>query len=144
MNHQILSMENIKVKLPKVTKEEAIRAAGQLLVENGYVEENYIQYMLKREKECKTSIGNFVAIPHGIAKSKEEIVQSGIVIMQYPEGIDYDGDIVKLVIGIAGKNDEHLEVLGNIAEVISDEQQVKKLIETNSCEDIYRAFTMSE
>lgn len=140
MGQKILDIKNIKVNLPSVKKEEAIKAAGQLLVDGDYVQENYIGYMLQREKECKTSIGNYVAIPHGIAKSKEEIIKSGIVILQYPEGIDYDGDIVKLVIGIAGKNDEHLEILGNIAEIISDQEKVEKLVKTNDVEEIYHSF----
>lgn len=136
----ILNKKYIKMNLPSVTKEEAIKAAGSLLVKGGYVKENYIEYMLQREKECKTSIGNYVAIPHGIAKSKEEIMKSGIVVLQYPDGIDYDGDIVKLVIGIAGKNDEHLEILGNIAEIISDEKEVEKLVQTKDLEEIYQRF----
>lgn len=140
MGQKILDIKNIKINLPSVGKEEAIKAAGQLLVDGGYVQKNYIEYMLQREKECKTSIGNYVAIPHGIAKSKEEIKKSGIVVLQYPEGIDYDGDLVKLVIGIAGKNDEHLEILGNIAEIISDQEKVEKLVQTNDVEEIYHSF----
>ncbi|WP_343119298.1 PTS sugar transporter subunit IIA, partial [Clostridioides difficile] len=101
--------------LDSVSKEEAITLAGRKLVENGYVKEEYIPAMLEREKVMTTYMGMGVAIPHGVNEAKKEILSSGIVILQFPNGIDFDGEKAYLLIGIAGVGDEHLEILSNIA-----------------------------
>src|SRR5690606_38756404 len=88
-------------------KEEAIRMAGGLLVDQGYADATYIDKMMEREASHTTYIGNSVAIPHGTEEGKEHIHRSGISIVQLPEGVDFgDGQIAKIVIGIAGKGDE--------------------------------------
>ncbi len=47
------------------TKEEAIRQVGQLLVDNGNVEPEYIDSMIARNRDVSVYMGNFIAIPHG-------------------------------------------------------------------------------
>ncbi|WP_049222187.1 PTS sugar transporter subunit IIA, partial [Enterococcus avium] len=63
---KIFKDENIQLNQYYENKIEAILAAGKILVENGYVEESYLQDMLAREEEVSTYIGNNIAIPHGI------------------------------------------------------------------------------
>lgn len=137
MQQAILSPENIVMNLAKVSKEEAIIAAGQMLVERGYVKDNYIQGMLEREKVCNTYIGNGVAIPHGTNGSKQDILKSGIVILQYKEGIDYGDGTAYLVIGIAGIGEEHLAILAKIALKIQDTSTVDRLVHSNHVNEIY-------
>jgi PTS system mannitol-specific IIA component len=116
MASSILSPENIRFNASVDSKEEAIRLTGQLLVERGYVKPAYVDTMLEREKLTSTYMGNYVAIPHGTEEGKENVIESGIVIVQVPDGVDFgDGNIVKLLIGIAAKGDEHLEILSKIA-----------------------------
>jgi PTS system mannitol-specific IIA component len=87
--------------------------------------------MLQRDEVATTFIGNGVAIPHGVNEVKNEIKKTGIVFLQYPKGIDYgDGNTAYLVIGIAGKGDEHLEIISNLAISLEDESTVEKLINT--------------
>lgn len=43
---------------------------------------------------------------------------------------------MKLLIGIAGKGDEHLEILSQIAIICSEEENVEKLIQASSKEEI--------
>lgn len=137
MQQAILLPENIVMNLAKASKEEAIIAAGQMLVERGYVKDNYIQGMLEREKVCNTYIGNGVAIPHGTNVSKQDILKSGIVILQYKEGIDYGDGIAYLVIGIAGIGEEHLAILAKIALKIQDLSTVDRLVKSNHINEIY-------
>ena len=74
-------------------------------------------------------MGNFVAIPHGTDEAKSEVKESGIAIIQVPEGVDFgDGNIVKLIFGIAGKGNEHLDILSNIAIVVSEEENVEEIV----------------
>jgi len=103
MSTGILEKTNILVGLPSESKEDAIKRAAELLQKQGYVNENYHGLMLQRETECTTYIGNGVAIPHGISRSEKDILKSGIVVLQYPGGVSYNGQIAYLVIGIAGK-----------------------------------------
>lgn len=136
---EILLKSNILLNQASVSKEEAIRFAGELLLKSGYVEAEYIEGMLAREAKFTTFIGNGVAIPHGENEVKDKILASGIVVIQYPNGVDFgDGNIVKLVIGIAGKGNEHIQLLSNIAEAIEDEALLAQMTTTDQPEFMYK------
>lgn len=137
---KVLCKENIFLGLDTVTKEEAIVLAGQKLVENGYVNENYIDAMLEREKIMTTFMGMGVAIPHGVNEAKKEVKNSGIVILQFPEGVDFDGEKAHLIIGIAGVGNEHLEILSNIA-VVLDDDLTDRLKNSTDKNEVLQAFT---
>lgn len=114
-NQEILRKENIFLNQKFATKEEAIRFAGKALVDSGYVDESYVDAMLEREKITTTFMGNDVAIPHGTEEAKKSVKKSGVVIIQVPEGIDFDGGKARLIFGLAGKDGGHLEILTAIA-----------------------------
>lgn len=136
---EILLKSNILLNQASVSKEEAIRFAGELLLKSGYVEAEYIEGMLAREAKFTTFIGNGVAIPHGENEVKDKILASGIVVIQYPNGVDFgDGNLVKLVIGIAGKGNEHIQLLSNIAEAIEDEALLEQMTTTDQPEFMYK------
>jgi PTS system mannitol-specific IIC component len=139
----VLKKENIKVHLKATDKFEAIRLAGRLLVEGGYVNEEYIEAMVEREKDLTTYIGQGIAIPHGVGAAKKNIIKSGMVVLQYPEGISFNGELAFILVGIAGVGDEHLGILSNLAMVIEDanEEMLNKLRNTEEIEYIYETFT---
>lgn len=138
----VLVMENIIIGERSVDKAVAIEKAGQLLVNGGYVMPEYINAMQEREKVLTTYIGNGIAIPHGVGAAKNLILKSGISIIQYPEGVKFEeGKVAYLVVGIAGKGNEHMQILTNLAEFIQDEDVVKELFQTNDKNKIYQAFT---
>ncbi len=141
MSNSILTKENIRLNMSVGSKEEAIRMTGNILVEKGYVEADYIEKMLEREELTSTYMGNFVAIPHGTEDSKDFVKESGISFIQVPDGVDFGaGNIVKLLIGIAGKNNEHLDILSNIAIVCSEEENIEKLVNAKTAEEILEIF----
>ena len=141
MADDILTKDNIELGVQLDSQEEAIRRAGELLVQNGHVEEKYIDSMFEREKSVSTFMGNAVAIPHGTSDSKQWVEKSGLSILTVPEGVDYgDGEIAMLIIGIAGKGDEHLEILSNIAQVCSDEENVAKIVQAESKDELLAFF----
>ncbi|MFC0471415.1 PTS sugar transporter subunit IIA [Halalkalibacter kiskunsagensis] len=141
MTKQILSAENIQLNASFNNKEEAIRGTGQILVDKGYVEPAYIEKMLEREELTSTFMGNFVAIPHGTEDAKQEVLTSGLSIVQVPGGVDFgNGNLAKVLIGIAGKDGEHLEILSQIAIVCSEEENIEKIVEAKSAEEILSLF----
>ncbi len=140
---ELLQKKNIILGCKSKEKETIIKDIGYLLCKSGYVEESYIDGMLEREKSFSTYIGNGIAIPHGVEEAKKKIKHSGISIMIFPEGTVWDGNMVYVVIGIAGAGDEHLEVLSNIATKLSEEEAVRRLI-ASDVDTIYELFTGKE
>ncbi len=136
----VLMKEGIRTGLPSVSKEDAIRAAGELLNKLGFVDESYIDAMLEREKLVSTYMGMGVAIPHGTSTAKGTVKKSGIVVMQYSEGVDFGDEKAYLVIGIAGVGDEHLEILGRIVESLEDEELPEKLKKEADVDMIMKTF----
>lgn len=134
----LLERRNIVLNCEPVTPEEAIRRCGERMVESGYVDEAYIQGMLDREASFSVAIGSHVAIPHGTNDVKPLIKRSGMVVMTYPQGIDWNGDKVKLVVGIASKGDEHLEILGRIVGIAGSEADTDALVAGADAEDLFK------
>lgn len=133
----VLQSSNILLQVAAESKYEAITRVGQALVDNGYVEVPYIEGMLKREDSMTTYIGNSVAIPHSMPEYVQHILHSGIVVAQYPEGVDFgNGNFAKLVIGIAGRGEEHIAVLSQIATVCMELENVERLVNAKSAQDI--------
>ncbi|MBU3158771.1 PTS mannitol transporter subunit IICBA [Clostridium frigoris] len=141
---KILEKKNIKLGLESTDKYTAIKMAGRLLYEGGYVEEEYIDAMVQREDDLSTYIGKGIAIPHGVGESKKNIKKTGMVVLQFPNGVKFDEEIAYLVIGIAGVGDEHLQILSNIAIAIEgeDESITDKLKNTQDVQYIYDLFTI--
>ncbi len=136
---EVLQKTNIIPNCQAKPKDEVIREIGQLLCKSGYVEESYIEAMLQREETFSTNIGNGIAIPHGVEAAKKNIKHSGIAVMVFPEGTLWNDELVKLVIGIAGKGEEHLDILGNIAEKLATADAVEQLTKS-SAEQIYQTL----
>ncbi|TFB96847.1 PTS mannitol transporter subunit IIA [Cryobacterium adonitolivorans] len=137
MTQSILEPQNVVAAGAATTRDEAIREAGALLVTAGAVKQEYVDSMFVRENSVSTYMGNFLAIPHGTNDAKESIVRSALSLVRYAEPIDWDGQPVKFAVGIAGLNNEHLEILSKIAIVFSDEDEVQKLIDAGSQDDIF-------
>lgn len=136
----LLKDENILFNQTMTTQEEAIEKAGQLLVQSGAVTEGYIEAMKEREQLVSTFMGNGLAIPHGTDNAKNEVIASGLSLIQIPSGLDWNGEEVKVVIGIAGKDGEHLELLSQIAMAFSEEENVDKIVYAKDGASIRRVF----
>ena len=134
----LLERKNIVLGCAPVTPEEAIQACGRRMVDSGYVDEAYIQGMLDREASFSVAIGSHVAIPHGTNDVKPLIKRTGVVVMTYPDGIDWNGDKVKLVVGIAAKGDEHLEILGRIVGIASTDEDTDALVASADTETLFK------
>ena len=138
-----ISADDIRVGLATVPREDAIRASGKLLVEKGCADEGYIDAMVERDRLTSVYMGMGVAIPHGTGDAKDKVVKTGVVLQQYPEGIDFDGEKAYLLFGIAGKGNEHLEVLAAICQVLEDEAVLEKMKTTDDVAWIARTLSQA-
>ncbi|SUU93170.1 EIICBA-Mtl [Anaerococcus octavius] len=140
-NSSVLKKENILLNQKFNSKEEVIKKVGKIMQESGYVDSEYTKGMLQRENEAPTHFGIGLAIPHGTNETKSAIKKSGLVVFTIPEGVKWDDETVKLVIGIAGVGDEHLSILSNVATKIDNEEIVNDIVENKSQDEIYEILT---
>lgn len=133
----IITVENIILEVQTESHEDAIKRCGEVLVKAGYVKPNYIEGMLARDRNFTTAIGNFIAIPHGEKEYKQDILKTGLAVLTYPQGIDWNGQTVHLVIGIAAQGDEHLDILENIVDKMEEGDDVLALVAANDKNAIY-------
>ena len=134
----ILEKQNIILDCQAQTSDEAITIMGNLLMNAGYIEEGYIQGMLNRDHSLSVFIGNDIAIPHGEYEVKDCVLKTGIAVMIYPEGVAWgEGNMARIVIGIAAKNDDHMTILANIADKLGDMEVVEKVV-AGSVDEIYQ------
>ena len=137
-----LESSNVQLHTRADSKTDAIRKVGKLLVESGHIKPGYIDSMLGREKVANTFLGNGIAIPHGLPKDRELILRTGIAVTQIPAGVEWNpGETVYLVVGIAARSDEHIEILTNLTHVLDDEKLVQRLSTTENAEDIFTCLT---
>ena len=126
-----ISAADIQLGCKSVSREQAIRDSGALLVKRGYVKYPYVDALVERDKLTSVYIGMGIAIPHGTNEAKDAVENTGVVLQQYPDGVDFDGEKAQLVFGIAGKGEEHLEILANICRILEDEEILEKLKTTD-------------
>lgn len=137
-----LYQNSIKLQASVVDKADAIAQVGDLLVRNGNMKPGYVTSMMEREQVANTYLGNYIAIPHGLPKDRDLILQTGIAVVQIPAGVEWNpGERVNLVVGIAAKSDEHLEILTNLTHVLDDKTTVHHLSTTSDPEDIIVSLT---
>ncbi len=137
-----LERSNVLLGAKVANKAEAIQQAGKLLVDSQYMQPGYIDSMLAREKVANTYLGNGIAIPHGLPKDRDLILRTGISVLQLPEGLQWNrGETVYLVVAIAARSDEHLGILANLTNVLTDEKTVDRLAKTSDPNDIIAALS---
>ena len=143
--HEVLLKESILTGQSFSSKEEATIMAGELLLENGYIEKEYIDSMLEKldTQSFSTYIGNGVAIPHGMADGSKFVRHTGISVIQVPEGIPWNEEVAYVIVGIAANSDDHMGVLSALADAIEDEEDAKKLWRESSAENIYNLLSVN-
>ena len=133
---QVLELAQIDLHGTATTPAEAIDEAGRLLVASGAVTADYVSFMHDREATVSTYMGNFLAIPHGTNEAKETILSSALSFVRYDKPIDWNGNEVRFVVGIAGKDGGHMEVLSKIAIVFSEDDDVAALLKAETPEEV--------
>ncbi|GAA2179835.1 hypothetical protein GCM10009847_15500 [Leucobacter tardus] len=137
----VLDLDRIKIHEGSATREEALREASDLLVAAGAVTPEYLDAMRQREETVSTFMGNGLAIPHGTNDAKSAILASALSVVRYDGGVDWGGERATFVVGIAGKGDEHLEILSQIAVLFSEEDEVAKLNAAATPDELFALFS---
>ncbi|GAB4097841.1 PTS mannitol transporter subunit IICBA [Sinomonas halotolerans] len=134
--HPVLRRESVLLAGGAADMAGAIDEAGRLLLAAGAVDGAYLDAMHEREQSVSTYMGNFLAIPHGTNEAKDHIKASAVTFARYAEPIDWNGKPVKFVVGIAGKDKEHLGILARIAKVFGDREQVARLEAASTVDEV--------
>jgi mannitol/fructose-specific phosphotransferase system IIA component len=140
-NTAVLGREGIRLALTATDKWDAIRLSGALLAELGAVEDGYPEAMLERERSVSTFIGEGVAIPHGTDASRALVRRTTLGVLQFPDGVDWDGKPVTICVAIAAKGDEHVTVLSSLAQILMDPDQARRLRESSSVDEVYELLS---
>jgi len=133
----VLELDRINLHGTATSRDDAIREAGAMLVAADAVTPAYVDAMFDRENTVSTYMGNYLAIPHGTNEAKDTILRSALSIVRYDSPIDWGGNEVRFVLGIAGQNNEHLGILSKIAIAFSDEDDVEKLLAARTPEELF-------
>ncbi len=137
----VLGIDDVILGCRAASMEEAIDFVGGRLVARGSVEPEYIAGMQKRETVVSTFLGNGVALPHGVHESMDHIINTGIVVAQYPDGVDWGMGAAHLVVGLAAAGDDHVAVLSQLAEILMDEELCEQMWATDDPEFIHGHLT---
>jgi phosphocarrier protein FPr len=139
-----LSQQDIHLGATASNKQEAIRQVAAALTEAGCVSAPYVDGMLQRELQTSTYLGNGIAIPHGTTDTRDLVLNTGVQVFQFPQGIEWgEGQTAYVVIGIAARSDEHLALLRQLTHVLSDDSVAEPLAKTTSAEEL-RSLLMGE
>lgn len=137
MAREVLNVGQVRIHAGSVSRDDAMREAADILEAAGAVTSAYYDAMQQREQTVSTYMGNELAIPHGTNETKEAILDSALSFVRYDGGVDWDGEQVTFVVGIAGKGDEHLEILSQIALLFSDDDEVAALKAAGTPEELF-------
>ena len=137
MARDVLQIGQVRIHSGSASREDAMREAADILESSGAVTSAYFDAMQQREETVSTYMGNELAIPHGTNETKSAILASALSVVRYDGGVDWDGQPVSFVVGIAGRGDEHLEILSQIALLFSDDDEVAGLKAAATPEDLF-------
>ena len=137
MTEEILPAGNVRLAVRAASRDDAIREAGAILVEIGAVDDAYLDSMLEREASVSTYMGNFRAIPHGTNDAKDHIRRSALSVIRYDEPVEWGSEAARFGVGLAGIENEHLEILSKIAIIFSDEEAVDRLLAAGTATELH-------
>jgi PTS system mannitol-specific IIA component len=123
---------------------DAVSQAGNLLVASGAAEPSYVGSMLRRETTVSTYVGNGVALPHGTIAGKHAVHRDALSLLRFPEGVDWNGETVHLVVGIAAAGGGHIAMLARLADVLIDSATVDRILAATTPEDVLATFSSRE
>jgi len=133
----LLAEQSINFSAVAEDRDDAIRQAGEALIASGAVDASYIDAMLERENSVSTFMGEGVAIPHGTLAGAVSVKANSIVLLRFPQGVDWDGNDVRMVFGIAAKGNGHIALLSQLATVLLDPSQAEALRKASTTEQVY-------
>ena len=133
----LLAESSIRLDLTAIDQEDAIRQTGAALLEAGAIDGSYIDAMLERERSVSTCVGEGVAIPHGTLAGKDSVKNDALVVLRFPDGVDWDGNDVRVCVGIAARGNGHIALLSQLAIVLLDPDKAATLRAATTSAEVY-------
>jgi len=133
----LLAESSIRLDLTATDQDDAIRQTGAALLEVDAIDVAYIDAMLEREKSISTFVGEGVAIPHGTLAGKDSVKKDAIVVLRFPDGVDWDGNDVRVCVGIAARGNGHIALLSQLAIVLLDPDKAAVLRAATTSAEVY-------
>ena len=127
MTASLLEPTAVHLGLRATDRFDAVTQAGRALLQIGAVDEPYLDAMLERERGLSTYLGEGFALPHGTDASRVHVRRPAIAVLQFPDGVEWDGEQVHVAIAVASASDEHVRVLAALATVITDPDSAEQL-----------------
>ena len=127
MTAALLETDAIRLGLRATDRIDAVEQAGAVLLDIGAVERPYVAAMVERELSLSTFLGEGFALPHGTDASRTHVRRPAIAVLQFPDGVDWEGQPVQVAIAVASATDEHVRILSELAGVISDPERAERL-----------------
>lgn len=115
---ELLSKVSINLEASATGRDDAIRQAGAGLLAAGAVDATYLDAMIDRENSVSTFMGDGVAFPHGTLAAKRAVTADALSFVRFPDGVDWDGNDVRLAFGIAAMGNGHIALLSQLASVL--------------------------
>jgi PTS system mannitol-specific IIA component len=137
----LLAEMSIRLDLSASNKEDAIRQTGAALLEVGAIDSSYINAMLERERSVSTFVGEGVAIPHGTLSGKDSVINDALVVLRFPDGVDWDGNDVRVCVGIAARGNGHIALLSQLASVLLDPNTAAALRAATTSSEVYELLS---
>lgn len=137
-----LCEQDILVSEASLTKAAAIELVARQLELAGNTTGEYLQGMLAREKQISTWLGNGIAIPHGTPETRDAVLQTGVKVVAFLNGVEWDkGETATLVVGIASRSSEHLTILRQLTRVLCDDTVPAALRQARTSADFLAILT---
>ena len=144
MSSPLIQAAGIRIDAAASSREEAVALCGKTLLELGSVAKEYIPAMWEREQIISSFMGEGVAMPHGTDEARKFVIFDQLVFIRFAQEINWDGVPVRACIGIAANGDSHGQILGNLAEVLIDDEKRTELFTTLSVERILELLETTE
>lgn len=132
----LLQLAGISLDAAASSREEAVAICGNLLVSLGAVSQPYADAMWEREQAFSSALGDGVAIPHGTDESRQYVTFDQLVIVRFSTPVTWVDEDVTLCVGIASRGDGHVELLGNLADILLDADSAATLTTSTDPEAI--------
>ncbi len=138
---ELITEAGIVIGATASSSEEAVAQCGELLVGLGAIRQEYADAMWEREQIFPSAIGAGFAIPHGTDESRKYVMKDQLVFLQLAEPLAWGDEEVRCVLGIASRGDAHVEILGQLAELLQEPGNLELLYSSGSKEEILRLIT---
>lgn len=140
----LLAESSIVLDATATDVDDAIRQAGAALLAAGAVDADYTELMLERERTVSTFVGEGVAVPHGTLAAKEAVAHNALVLLRFADPIDWNGNDVYVVIGLAARGRGHIGLLSRLAGLLLEPERAQALRGATSTDDVYAVFSLAD